>query len=67
MIIMVLHWTETGDFYQEIFKVTHNCGKTTVAKLLGNILAKLGVLPTNNFTIVKRTDFVGRYLGQNQS
>ena len=40
------------------------CGKTTFCRILGKILSKLGILPNDTFTIVKRTDFVAKYLGQ---
>jgi len=40
------------------------CGKTSVCKIIGKILAGIGVLSTDNFTIIKRTDFVAKYLGQ---
>lgn len=38
-------------------------GKTECGKIIGEIYAALGVIPTNKFTIVKRTDLVGEYLG----
>lgn len=40
------------------------CGKTTVCRIIGKILSGIGVLPTDKFSIVKRTDFVAKYLGQ---
>lgn len=40
------------------------CGKTTIAKILGNIFLKLGYLENNNFIIAKRSDLVGEYLGK---
>jgi hypothetical protein len=39
-------------------------GKTEVGKLLAEIYAKLGVIPSDRFTLVKRTDLIGRYLGE---
>ena len=40
--------------------VTHN---TTMGRLLGNIYKKLGILSKGTFTTVKRSDFIGKYLG----
>lgn len=40
------------------------CGKTTVCRIIGRILSGIGVLPTDKFNVVKRTDFVAKYLGQ---
>lgn len=40
--------------------VTHN---TTMGRLLGNIYKKLGILSKGTFTMVKRSDFIGKYLG----
>lgn len=38
-------------------------GKTELAKLYGKIFAKLGILKTDNFVEIKRSDLVGEYLG----
>jgi SpoVK/Ycf46/Vps4 family AAA+-type ATPase len=40
------------------------CGKTTLGKILGEIYCKLGILSTNKFTLVKRSDLIAGYLGQ---
>lgn len=39
------------------------CGKTTVGKILGSIYKELGILSKGTFTTVKRSDFIGKYLG----
>lgn len=39
-------------------------GKTTVAKIIGNIFLKLGYLENNKFIIAKRSDLIAGYLGQ---
>lgn len=38
-------------------------GKTEFGRILGEIYCALGVIPTNKFTLVKRTDLIGEYLG----
>jgi len=42
------------------YTVTHN---TTVARIIGQIYAGLGILATDSFVQLKRTDFIGQYLG----
>jgi len=39
-------------------------GKTTVANLMAEIYAGLGILKKNKCTIVKRDDLIGQYLGE---
>jgi hypothetical protein len=42
------------------FTVTHN---TTSARILGKIYTKMGYLTKGHFTIAKRADLIGKYLG----
>lgn len=39
-------------------------GKTTIAKLIGKIYHKLGILKSNIFIVASRKDLVAKYLGQ---
>lgn len=39
-------------------------GKTTVARIMSNIYAKLGILKKQKFKEVKREDLIGQYLGE---
>ncbi|GAA0151453.1 DNA helicase [Lithospermum erythrorhizon] len=39
-------------------------GKTTVARLLGKMLYKFGILPSDKFIEVRRTDLIAGYIGQ---
>lgn len=39
-------------------------GKTTVAKLMSEIYSGIGILKKNKFSIVKREDLIGQFLGE---
>ena len=39
-------------------------GKTTLARIIGNVYIGLGLCQNNNFIIAKRSDLIGRYLGE---
>ena len=55
---------KSDDYLNTVILGAPGCGKTTVAKILGNIYSNLGILRNNTFTIAKRSDFIGEYLGQ---
>lgn len=42
-------------------------GKTMIARMFGNILFRAGLLTSNKFIEVDRTDLVGKYIGQTES
>ena len=55
---------ECGDFMHTVIYGPPGTGKTEVARIIGAIFSKLGVLPSNNFKKVTRADLIAGYLGQ---
>ncbi|KAG2057924.1 P-loop containing nucleoside triphosphate hydrolase protein [Suillus hirtellus] len=49
-----------------VFLGSPGTGKTTVAKLYGQILAELGLLSNNEVVVKNPSDFVGAYLGHSE-
>jgi len=53
-----------GDYKHTILTGPPGTGKTEIAKIMGNMYSKVGVLKKNVFKKVTRTDLVAGYLGQ---
>jgi len=52
------------DFMHTVFYGPPGTGKTEVAKILGTIFSKLGLLKNGTFKKTTRSDFIAGYLGQ---
>ena len=56
--------SNNNDFMHTVIYGPPGTGKTEVAKIMGEIFSKLGVLKKNKFLKATRSDFVAAYLGQ---
>ena len=54
----------SGDFMHTVIYGPPGTGKTEVAKIMGNIFSKLGILKKGTFKKVTRSDLVAGFLGQ---
>ena len=52
------------DFMHTVLSGPPGSGKTEVAKIIGNIFCRMGILKENKFRKVTRSDFIAGYLGQ---
>ena len=60
-----LHLTSKGgDYKHTVIYGPPGTGKTEVARILGKMYSKIGVLKTNKFVKVTRHDLIAGYLGQ---
>lgn len=55
---------ESGDFMHTVIYGPPGTGKTEIAKMMGKIYSKLGVLNKGTFKKVTRSDLIAGYLGQ---
>ena len=56
--------TSSNDFMHTVIYGPPGTGKTEIAKIMGSIFAKLGILSKGTFKKVTRSDLVAGYLGQ---
>ncbi len=57
---------ETGvvrDMYHMVITGSPGCGKTEVAKILAKLYYCLGIARKDKFTLARRSDLIGKYLG----
>jgi hypothetical protein len=62
--IQELHINKEHDFKHMVIYGAPGTGKTQIAKLIGTMFSKLGILKKNIFKKVTRTDLIAGYLGQ---
>jgi len=62
--IQDFHTKGEKDFMHTVIYGPPGTGKTEIAKIMGKLFSKLGVLKKNKFKKVTRTDLVAGYLGQ---
>jgi SpoVK/Ycf46/Vps4 family AAA+-type ATPase len=55
---------ETGEFLHTVIYGPPGTGKTEIAKIMGKIYSKIGILSKETFKKVTRSDLVAGYLGQ---
>jgi SpoVK/Ycf46/Vps4 family AAA+-type ATPase len=55
---------KTGDFMHTVIYGPPGTGKTEIAKIIGQIFSKLGILKKGTFRKVTRSDLIAGYLGQ---
>ena len=54
----------TGDFMHTVINGSPGTGKTEIAKIIGKIYSKIGILKKGTFKKVTRSDLISGYLGQ---
>ena len=62
--IQKLHIGNEGDFKHTVLSGPPGTGKTEIAKLLGLLYSKIGILKNTTFQKVTRGDLIAGYLGQ---
>jgi SpoVK/Ycf46/Vps4 family AAA+-type ATPase len=62
--IQKLHVGNEGDFKHTVLSGPPGTGKTEIAKLLGLLYSKIGILKNTSFQKVTRGDLIAGYLGQ---
>lgn len=62
--IQDFHKNNENDYLHTVLYGPPGTGKTEIAKILGNIYSKIGILKNNIFKKVTRSDFIAGYLGQ---
>lgn len=65
MILYYMQYLEknNNDMLHCIIEGPPGVGKTELGKILAEVFASLGIIKSNKFKMVKRTDLIGEYLG----
>jgi SpoVK/Ycf46/Vps4 family AAA+-type ATPase len=62
--IQYLHKSKNSDFLHTVISGPPGTGKTEIAKLIGTMYSKLGILHNKKFKKVTRSDLIAGFLGQ---
>lgn len=54
---------DEGDLLHTVICGEPGCGKTEIAKIIGEIYCNLGFLSAGKFSIAKQSDLIGKYVG----
>jgi len=65
---MILYYMQefekgTSNMLHTIIEGPPGVGKTELGKILAEVYSSLGIIPSNKFKLVKRTDLIGEYVG----
>jgi len=55
--------TKNNNMLHTIIEGPPGVGKTMIGRIIGEIYSALGIIPSNKFKLVKRTDLIGEYVG----
>ena len=55
--------TKNNSMLHTIIEGPPGVGKTMIGRIIGELYATLGIIPSNKFKLVKRTDLIGEYVG----
>lgn len=66
LLYQILYYLEDNDrvLMHTVIEGPPGCGKTTVARLMGIIYSKIGILKKEKFKVLGRADLIGEYLGE---
>lgn len=62
-VIYFLQNNDTNNLLHTTIEGAPGVGKTHIGKIIAELYANLGVIKTNKFKLVRRTDLIGTYLG----
>lgn len=66
LLYQILYYLEDNEkmLMHTVIEGPPGCGKTTVARIMGIIYSKIGILKKQKFRVLGRADLIGEYLGE---